>query len=1068
MMFSVVNFDYLEKLLTRAWSVDKAIIYNNDVFCITRLVHKSNVLTLFLTGHNCGKPYQFYTELKCDLYSYKKCHSNHFRDTCSNNCESYKSMVMPGVKRSAGTGPIEPVERINVIKYKRNENTIRDEKFALDSFLNDINRVHMQTQLKEGQYIRFLNKHYCINNKLVVTNRLWSISEIDTLLEIVDPSKLEREIVPVVACYDIETHSNGQRFSNAAHDFIISIGLVVKRNNLFTKICLFYVQDNDDMDEYELTNKGEPDNVHDVIYCIRFKNELNMLSKFFKLLPAINMDCLVDYNGDKFDLPFIIDRVNILSKINRNSNGSRPVAATIMKIKRYNLEPMPIKTMQLCDKFSNRMNTHFLVYFIHIDLYQFISIDSDQKDLENFQLNTVAEHYLNKKKVDLPITEMLNLYNTNKLQKIIEYNVKDCILPADLLLKLEILDFVYTQCLLLYLSTDDVLRNISHKVNVVFFNRALTNTRFDSHSKKHIPDKYFFNKFDLSVTSGRKRTIGYRDKDSNETEAAESSTTDDSQIVDLTLLKRKPVQRIPDDALRLCHQRQKCVFKGGKVLSPQPGLKHWVVTLDFSSLYLTIMIQEGICLSNVFIGHDKYVYLMRNQEAINPKLLENLLELRTMYKGKRDNFEAGSFQYNLYDKTQNSVKRIANSIYGYFGIFFKPLANHVTKIGRDKLVEAIKKIEDMSENDEIKSVFNLTFIKFKVIYGDTDSSFIHVQFKDDEISENKPEIIKDIVNNYVLKRLNSGWVGYKMALENIMTSLILLKKKKYCFLTIKNNIKYKGWLVKKDMPLFMRNTFKEIINMILKKHSVPCALDRLKNLMIEHYSNFGKNNNYMDYGFSMSYNENTTNKKATAKPVAEGKTTRKKPITIAKHCREILANSGTDFLPGNGDRIPYLLIDKEGSVTQKAFPLKLFAQAEERISWIKHIGILCNFFNEMIEIFGNCVEFETCFYRICSEYMSNQLYDVKYPLLKPIKPVKSVSKKKDEPEEDNDLYDDDRDTGGSDLEDNESIVVNHTHIFSLYKARFNKKEGRHMIPQLMSAKTNVSIVCDECNNVTSY
>nr|QGW49609.1 DNA polymerase [Chrysodeixis includens nucleopolyhedrovirus] len=1059
MMLSLLKYEELERAVMSTWIQGNAKILPSDVYRITRMMYKENRLLIFFTGHNNNQPYQFYMDSLCDLFSYRKCFNNHAFSKCYNGCESYKTMVMPGLR---GVNS----ERINVIKYKRCRDNEQYDKYCLDSFLNDINRVHMQTKLKEGQYVRFKKVLPCIKNRLQYPNN--KIDNIDQLLEIVSPDSLTREIVPVIACYDIETHSNGQRFSTPEEDFIISISIVVKRDNKNTKICLYYIENN----ENDMQNVDN--NLTAEIMCVRFKNEINMLKAFFKLLPAINMDCLLDYNGDKFDLPFIINRARILSsrQHSRQYSVGLITSETWTKIIRYDLEPISIRTSQLCDKFGNRMNTHFFSYYTHVDLYQFLSTDSEQTNVENFQLNTVAEHYLNQKKVDLPIAEMLNLYNNNCLKKLIEYNVQDSVLPIDIFLKLEIMDFMYTLCMLLYLSTDDVLRNISHKVSVVFFYRALNNTHYDERLKREIADAYFFNKADLSVTSGRKRVWRQREDDSNQS----NNEVVDSQMVDLTLLQRTPIEDIPEDAVRLCHQKQKCIYKGGKVLSPQPGLKRWVATLDFNSLYLTIMIQEGICLSNTFIGHDNYVYLMKNQNAINPKLLRQLLELRILYKTKRDKFDVGTFQYNLYDKTQNAVKRIANSIYGYFGIFFKPLANYVTKIGREKLMEAIKKIQNMSDDPRILNDFNLSSIVFKVIYGDTDSSFIHVAFDENEIKENVYETIGKIINNYVLDKLNADWVGYKMALENIMTSLILLKKKKYCYLNSENRIKYKGWLIKKDMPLFMRKVFRQVVDTYLRNHSVACGLQLLTELMIAHYDNFGNNDNYSDYGFSMSYNENTTNKKK--KESAPGAPERKRPITIAKHCREILANCGTDFLPGNGDRIPYLLTDVAGSVTQKAFPLKLFDQTK-RMSWIKHMGIVCTFMNELIQIFGDRPEFEYYFTKICQHYMQNQQHDVKFPQLKPVKHAVKKPKKTTVTTKDDEYNDDDEDGYNSDDkdesdndDDDESIAINYQYQFFLYKKRpapkltkSKKAVASKTVDDDVSTTYKPNKLCGECNKI---
>jgi DNA polymerase elongation subunit (family B) len=930
-----------QELLSQFRQKEFVTIKANDVFRITRMIYKDNYLIIFFTGYlSNGDTYQFYADLKCDLYSYRKCYAVHANIKCPNNCISYKTMVMPGLRGVHS-------DRINVIKYKKSRNNNDFEKYSLDNFLNDINRVHMQTKLKEGQYVKFCADFKCLYNRLKVDHI--DINEYEKIFCVIDPDTLKREIIPVLACYDIETHSNGQNFSNPLVDHIISISLVIKRDVTYTKICFYYSKTNmDDMQKYKTR-----DDITTDIKVVKFNSELKMIKAFFEILPLLNMDCLLDYNGDKFDLPFILQRVRLLSN----------AYDAVVKIGRYDLNPVSLDTKELYDKFNNKIVTHFFTYYIHIDLYQFLSADSNINDVENFQLNTVAEHYLQMNKVDLPICEMLRLYNENCMEKIIEYNVQDSVLPIEIFLKIEIIDFVYTQCALLYLSTDDVLSNISHKVNVVYFYNSLNNT-YRNDKGEILPDPYFFNKYDLNITSGRKRKL-----------------EDEEQTVDITQLGRTPIpiEDIPEDALKLCHHNEKCVYTGGKVLSPKPGFYKWVVTLDFNSLYPTIMMQEGICLSNLFLGGDGYVYLLKDREAINPKQLKTLSDLRTLYKRKRDQFSETSFQYNIYDKLQNSVKRIANSIYGYFGIFFKALANYTTKIGREKLMEAIEKIEAMSNDEEILNICGLSYVKFKVIYGDTDSSFIKVEFNENEISTNMSATIKLVIHQLLL-RLNSGWVGYKMALENIMLSLILLKKKKYCYLNTENVLKYKGWLVKKDMPLFMRITFREVVDSYLKGHNVACGMKLLYELMIENYQNFGINGNYNKYSFSMSYNETPTGKSKSQVPA----TNRKKVVTIAKRCREILANSGTDFLPGNGDRIPYLLIDIEGAVTQKAYPLKLFDSSVHRISWLKHVGILCTFVNELLQIFAdeNIDIFIYYFNKICNVYMREQMYDIKFPVLK--------------------------------------------------------------------------------------
>ncbi|AAR28848.1 dnapol [Leucania separata nucleopolyhedrovirus] len=1008
------TFDDLKADLAKD-CVRSARIVPTDVFRITRMYYRYGRLYIFMTGHVQSKPdrvFQFYHCSPCTLHSYKKCYNYHANERCRDDCRSYKTFVMPGLRDVY-------YDKVNVVKYTRP--TVappangRKQYDCVDYFLKDINRVHMQMGLIEGSYVRFASEQTVLDNGI----RDGTYKD----LIVVDPETLEREINPVLACFDLETHTDCRRMSNPRVDFIISISLVVKRDNRYKKICLYYIN-RDTAVDLRFENDDNDAAADNETIAVPFTHEGAMLTAFFELFSLLNFDYLLDYNGDSFDWPFLLMRSELYT------SG----AYDFTKIARYDLEPVAIETEQLWDKFQNKIDTHHLAYYIHVDLYQFLSNDPEQGDVENFQLNTVAQHYLNASKIDLKISRMIELYRAKRMRDIIAYNVRDSLLPIELFVKLETMEFIYTQCMVMMLCTDDVLKNISHKVTTKMFHNALTNTRrMDGGGGEPMPDPFFFDKSDLNVTSGRK------------------SASNDRQLVDLTLLNRRPIPAamIPPDVVRLCADRERCVYKGGKVLSPIPGMYKSVVTLDFNSLYLNIMKNEGICLSNVFLATDRNVYLHKNLDAVNPKLLEELLDLRTKYKNLRDKYDPSSFKYSINDKVQNSVKRIANSIYGYFGIFFKPLANYVTKIGRDKLSDAIRKIEAMSNDATILERFNLSSIKFKVIYGDTDSSFILVDYREDEIEpDRRNDTINAIINEHVLKTVNGSWNGYKMALENVMISLILLKKKKYCYLNTNGRIKYKGWLVKKDMPIFMRKSFRNCVDMLLRRHSLGCALDNLRREMFDHYERFSVNN-LADYCFSMTYNENPSGNKRDGP--SEPK--RQRVISIAKHCVELLKSSGADFIPGNGDRVPYLLRDVEGNVTAKSYPVQTFDPQKMTVSWVKHMNILCTFMNELIQVFGNRDEFAHCFESICQLYMSKMTHDVKHPVLRDMTASLLREKtKKAATRKDADSCDEDEHNDNDEDDDDENCQINYTHQFSMYKRK----------PKVKSTNSVPDINCSVC------
>jgi DNA polymerase elongation subunit (family B) len=848
----------------------------------------------------------------------------------------------------------------------------------------------MQSPFIEGKYMRFKNNQKCEKNFVNMSERMFNLNYFDNDFEIIDEIKLTSNILPVVSCYDIETHSDGHNMSKACTDFIISIGFVILKDDQYTKFC--FVFNRNSIGDTVCHNDEEN---HDNTLMIMFDDEIEMIEAFLEVIKATNPDVILDYNGDVFDLPFMIERLKKRKFL----------------LKRYDLTATPPVTKLFFNKLGNKVNTYYFDHYIHIDLYKYFSTDSEQNKVENFELNTISSHFLDEKKLDLHWTEMLKLYAKGEIDTIVKYNVQDCMLPIKLFMKLKIADSIYSQCILHRLCTDDVICNISHLISVAFFYKALTNTRINACNGLNYAYPYFFNKDDLSIISGQRKTFN-------------------KETVGISQLKRKriPFSSIPKNAINLGPANRTVKYKGGKVLQPNTGIYKYAFSLDFNSLYLTIMIAICACLSNLILCEDGNVYLNQDKEAINVKLLLELLAQRKGFKKTRDDQTDSDFLYNLYDQMQNSVKRTANSIYGYYGIFYKALANHITKVGRDKLRTAMTLIENLSNDPELLNEFNLSFIDFKVIYGDTDSTFVLPTFNFEEIPEqDRVEKLK-LLCNAVAVRVNASFSdGYKMAFENLMCTLILLKKKKYCYLNSENKIVYKGWLVKKDMPVFMRTIFKSAMEQILRDKDLTTCLQTLLEMFCLYYDEFGKSKPLTDYSFSMTYNDNaTTNRKDEEDCVPK-----RRVITIARHCREILVNKGADFIPGNGDRIPYLLIDVAGSkITDKAYPLRLFDAANMRISWLKHMGILCNFMNELLEIFGdtNREVIGQCFRSISEKYMRNQLHDIKEPVLVKIK-SKTGSRKRqhDEEEEESSLSDEEK-----------NYLSKSNYKFCLYKVRKNK------------------------------
>ena len=150
--------------------------------------------------------------------------------------------------------------------------------------------------------------------------------------------------------------------------------------------------------------------------------------------------------------------------------------------------------------------------------------------------------------------------------------------------------------------------------------------------------------------------------------------------------------------------------QGGHVLEPVTGLHRNVWVFDFKSLYPSIIRTLNIdpvgYVANPPPGADLIETAggaFRREPAILPRMLDDLFPKRAAAKKAGD------------DVAANAIKILMNSFYGVLGTpacrFHNPaLANSITGTGRDLLLWSKQWFEAAG---------------FKVLYGDTDSLFVH-------------------------------------------------------------------------------------------------------------------------------------------------------------------------------------------------------------------------------------------------------------------------------------------------------------------------------------------------------
>jgi len=181
-------------------------------------------------------------------------------------------------------------------------------------------------------------------------------------------------------------------------------------------------------------------------------------------------------------------------------------------------------------------------------------------------------------------------------------------------------------------------------------------------------------------------------------------------------------------------------YEGATVIDPIKGYYDVpIATLDFSSLYPSIMMAHNLCyttlltegaVSRLGLTPDQYIKTPSNncfvkssqRRGLLPEILSDLLAARK--KAKADlKKETDPFKKGVLDGRQLALKISANSVYGFTGAQVGKLpcleiSQSVTAFGRNMIEETKNQVE------ALYTIANGYTHDAKVIYGDTDSVMV--------------------------------------------------------------------------------------------------------------------------------------------------------------------------------------------------------------------------------------------------------------------------------------------------------------------------------------------------------
>jgi DNA polymerase-2 len=274
--------------------------------------------------------------------------------------------------------------------------------------------------------------------------------------------------------------------------------------------------------------------------------------------------------------------------------------------------------------------------------------------------------------------------------------------------------------------------------------------------------------------------------------------------------------------------------KGGYVMSSKPGIYDYVLVCDFKSLYPSIIRTFNIDPWS-FVPDCKGKKLVKvpsgacfkNQDGILPSIIQHLWVQRE--KARKEKNELARY----------AIKILMNSFYGVLAnptcrFYSREMANAITLTGQHIIKVAAKKVEEMG---------------YEVIYGDTDSIFIHPHIDDYKEAHKIGDKIARTINEFFEKHIVEDYDRknfMELEFEKVYKRFIMPtvrgsevgSKKRYAGLKIdadgKEEMQYVGLeFVRRDWTELAKQFQGELLNRIFHKKEVAAYIKKLVEDVLE-------------------------------------------------------------------------------------------------------------------------------------------------------------------------------------------------------------------------------------------
>uniref|UniRef100_A0A8C1RL11 DNA polymerase n=1 Tax=Cyprinus carpio TaxID=7962 RepID=A0A8C1RL11_CYPCA len=491
-----------------------------------------------------------------------------------------------------------------------------------------------------------------------------------------------------------------------------------------------------------------------------FTQEKQLLQSWAEFVRTVDPDIITGYNIQNFDLPYLLNRAATL-KVNLF-----PYLGRVWGSKSV-LKDSSFQSKQMGRRENKTVNMEGRVQF---DLLQVLLRDYK---LRSYTLNAVSFHFLQEQKEDVQHSIITDLQNGNEQtrRRLAVYCLKDAYLPLRLLQKL--------MCVINYMEMARVtgvpltyLLSRGQQIKVVsqLLRQAM--------------------KQDLVMPVVR-------------TEGGEDYTG-------ATVIEPEK-GFVPASLWKLCVCV--CVYRYYSVP---------ITTLDFSSLYPSIMMAHNLCYTTLLQKNQVEKLCLSPEDFIKtptgdlfvkssvrkgllPEILENLLSARKRAKAELKK-ETDPFKKQVLDGRQLALKISANSVYGFTGAQVGKLpcleiSQSVTGFGR-QMIEQTKQLVESTY-----TIANGYQADAKVIYGDTDSVMVKLGVATVQEAMNLGKQAADWVSSHFIPPI-------KLEFEKVYYPYLLINKKRYAGLYFSSNAEHHDKMDCKGIETVRRDNCPLVANLI--------------------------------------------------------------------------------------------------------------------------------------------------------------------------------------------------------------------------------------------------------------